>query len=45
VRLPRHTHRHQPMQGYFPLDRETVEGADTVLHVSAGTDMQALSLR
>ncbi|MDQ0378106.1 erythromycin esterase family protein [Amycolatopsis thermophila] len=34
-----------PMQGYFPLDQETVDGADAVLHVRAGTDMQALSLR
>ncbi|GAB3573549.1 erythromycin esterase family protein [Amycolatopsis endophytica] len=24
-----------PMQGYFPLDQETVDGADAILHVSA----------
>ncbi|NIH86187.1 erythromycin esterase family protein [Amycolatopsis granulosa] len=34
-----------PMQGYFPLDQETLDGADAVLHVSAGTDTQALTLR
>jgi len=34
-----------PMQGYFPLDQGAVDGADAVLHVSAGTDRQALVLR
>ncbi|OXM74461.1 MULTISPECIES: erythromycin esterase family protein [Amycolatopsis] len=34
-----------PMQGYFPLDQDTVDGADAILHVSAGTDTQALALR
>ena len=26
-----------PQQGYFPLDRATLDGADVVLHISAGT--------
>ncbi|MFI5934433.1 erythromycin esterase family protein [Actinoplanes sp. NPDC051494] len=26
----------RPEQGYFPLDRATVEGADAVLHIAAG---------
>ncbi|GAB3996141.1 hypothetical protein GCM10029992_15290 [Glycomyces albus] len=26
----------RPEQGYFPLDRETLDGADAVLHISAG---------
>ena len=26
----------KPEQGYFPLDRETLDGADAVLHISAG---------
>ncbi|MFJ8813234.1 erythromycin esterase family protein [Amycolatopsis thermoflava] len=34
-----------PMQGYFPLDQATVDGADAILHVTAGTDTQALVLR
>ncbi|MFC7623736.1 erythromycin esterase family protein [Microlunatus sp. GCM10028923] len=27
-----------PRQGYFPLDQETIDGADLILHLAAGSD-------
>jgi erythromycin esterase-like protein len=31
-----------PPQGYFPLDRSTLDGADAVLHISAGTPVRSV---
>ncbi|MCH7230711.1 hypothetical protein L0U85_07585 [Glycomyces sp. L485] len=31
------SHRTTPEQGYYPLDRASLNGAHAVLHVSAGT--------